>query len=87
MSVPSAFSMTLGLLPSITATHEFVVPKSIPMILKVREKIKMGNWEKVVLTLRSFSGTGGGVIFLMRSFVFLRVTLTCFVLSEMMIAG
>ena len=27
---PSAFSMTFGVLPSITATQEFVVPKSIP---------------------------------------------------------
>src|SRR6267142_3408937 len=30
---PSAFSITLGLLPSITATHELVVPRSIPMAL------------------------------------------------------
>src|ERR1700709_1279096 len=29
--MPSAFSMTLAVLPSITATHEFVVPRSIPM--------------------------------------------------------
>jgi len=29
---PSAFSITFGFYPSITATHEFVVPKSIPMI-------------------------------------------------------
>src|SRR5580658_7161715 len=29
--MPSAFSMTFGVLPSITATHEFVVPRSIPM--------------------------------------------------------
>jgi hypothetical protein len=29
--MPSAFSMTLAFLPSITATHEFVVPRSIPM--------------------------------------------------------
>jgi len=28
---PSAFSMTLGLPPSITATHELVVPRSMPM--------------------------------------------------------
>ena len=28
---PSAFSKTFGVLPSITATHEFVVPKSIPI--------------------------------------------------------
>src|SRR5438552_17604622 len=29
--MPSAFSMTFDVLPSITATHEFVVPRSIPM--------------------------------------------------------
>src|ERR1700730_149335 len=28
---PSAFSMTLALFPSITATQEFVVPRSIPI--------------------------------------------------------
>src|SRR5665213_457 len=31
--MPSAFSMTLGFLPSMTATHEFVVPRSMPMTL------------------------------------------------------
>src|ERR1700722_7829176 len=31
--VPSLFSMTLAALPSITATHEFVVPRSIPITL------------------------------------------------------
>src|ERR1051325_2079982 len=29
--MPSAFSITFGDFPSITATHEFVVPRSIPM--------------------------------------------------------
>src|SRR3981189_2866512 len=29
--MPSGFSITFGVLPSITATHEFVVPRSIPM--------------------------------------------------------
>lgn len=29
--LPSAFSITLATLPSMTATHEFVVPRSIPM--------------------------------------------------------
>src|ERR1041385_8560146 len=29
--MPSAFSITFDVLPSITATHEFVVPRSIPM--------------------------------------------------------
>ena len=28
---PSAFSITFAFLPSMTATHEFVVPRSIPM--------------------------------------------------------
>src|SRR6201996_4099518 len=31
--IPSAFSMTFGVVPSITATHELVVPRSIPMTL------------------------------------------------------
>ena len=32
---PSAFSMTLALSPSMIETHEFVVPKSIPIILAI----------------------------------------------------
>ena len=32
-NLPSAFSITLALFPSMTATHELVVPKSIPMML------------------------------------------------------
>src|SRR5215216_5925767 len=31
--MPSAFSITLALAPSITATHEFVVPRSMPITL------------------------------------------------------
>src|SRR5262245_14071532 len=31
--MPSAFSITFGVLPSITATHELVVPRSMPMTL------------------------------------------------------
>ena len=31
--LPSAFSSTLGSPPSRTATHELVVPRSIPMVL------------------------------------------------------
>src|SRR5258708_11080388 len=31
--MPSAFSMTFGFLPSITATQELVVPRSMPMTL------------------------------------------------------
>ena len=32
---PSAFSKTLACVPSITATHELVVPKSIPITLLI----------------------------------------------------
>jgi hypothetical protein len=32
---PSELGMTTGSPPSITATHELVVPKSIPMILGI----------------------------------------------------
>ena len=32
---PSVFSITLGFLPSIIATHEFVVPRSMPIILLI----------------------------------------------------
>ena len=32
---PSALGMTVGSPPSITATTEFVVPRSIPMILPI----------------------------------------------------
>src|SRR6266446_2778380 len=33
---PSAFSITLAVPPSMTATHEFVVPRSIPMTLAIQ---------------------------------------------------
>ncbi len=33
--LPSAFGMTTGSPPSMTATHEFVVPRSMPMILLI----------------------------------------------------
>jgi hypothetical protein len=32
LNKPSAFSNTFGVLPSMIATHELVVPKSIPII-------------------------------------------------------
>src|ERR1700760_2694207 len=32
---PSAFSMTLGALPSMTATHELVVPRSMPITFAI----------------------------------------------------
>jgi len=33
--LPSLFGITTGSLPSITATHELVVPRSIPIILPI----------------------------------------------------
>jgi len=36
---PSAFSMTFAFFPSMTATHEFVVPKSMPMTSFEYERI------------------------------------------------
>ena len=35
MLLPSALGMTLGDLPSMTATHEFVVPRSMPITLLI----------------------------------------------------
>src|SRR3954469_19819358 len=34
---PSAFSITVGSPPSRTAMHEFVVPRSMPMVLAIRD--------------------------------------------------
>src|SRR5688572_30980556 len=45
---PSEFSMTVGSPPSRTAMHEFVVPRSIPMVLPM--------WGKLLLCV----GFGGG---------------------------
>src|SRR5208283_5684017 len=41
--VPSLFSMTLAALPSITATHEFVVPRSIPITLLMETSCQKQN--------------------------------------------
>lgn len=38
LSLPSAFSITLGLPDSMTATHELVVPRSIPTMLKQKNQ-------------------------------------------------
>src|SRR5262245_47317202 len=35
MLAPSAFSSTLGFVPSMTATHELVVPRSMPITLAI----------------------------------------------------
>ena len=34
-TTPSAFSITFGVLPSMMATHELVVPRSMPIILLI----------------------------------------------------
>src|SRR5690242_14327110 len=41
--MPSAFSMTFGVLPSMTATHELVVPRSIPMTLPMVFPLNYGR--------------------------------------------
>src|SRR5262249_11549911 len=41
--MPSEFSMTLGLFPSITATHELVVPRSMPMTLPMSKTSLVGR--------------------------------------------
>ena len=35
---PSAFGMTVGSPPSMTAMHEFVVPRSMPITFAMRER-------------------------------------------------
>src|SRR5262249_40566940 len=49
--LPSALGMTTGSPPSMTATHEFVVPRSIPMILLIP---LLFFW-----TARALAGSGG----------------------------
>jgi hypothetical protein len=39
---PSLFSMTLGLPPSMIETHEFVVPRSMPMIFAMSVFLRSG---------------------------------------------
>lgn len=40
---PSEFSMTFGFLPSITATQELVVPKSIPITAPFTSELQDGT--------------------------------------------
>ena len=40
-NLPSAFSITLGLLDSMTATQELVVPRSMPTMLHNKAKAMM----------------------------------------------
>src|SRR5258708_2508392 len=41
--MPSAFSITFGVLPSMTATHELVVPRSMPMTLPMLLPLNCGR--------------------------------------------
>src|SRR6185437_9679428 len=41
---PSAFSITFGCLPSMMATHELVVPRSMPIILLMRTFVSLLDW-------------------------------------------
>jgi len=52
---PYVFSMTLGVLPSISATQELVVPRSIPMMVSpfLVEKVLKGEFLKMVLSIQS----------------------------------
>lgn len=52
---PYEFSMTLGVLPSISATQELVVPRSIPIIVSpfLVEKVLKRVFLKIVLIMLS----------------------------------
>jgi hypothetical protein len=42
--MPSAFSMTFGWLPSITATQELVVPRSMPITFDMVQNLMLLTW-------------------------------------------
>src|ERR1700679_1728501 len=46
---PSAFSITFGSLPSMMATHELVVPRSIPIILLMRTLVPLLHWRTLAV--------------------------------------
>ena len=48
---PSAFSITLGFLPSITATHELVVPRSIPITVPFTSELCERTEERAVMNI------------------------------------
>src|ERR1039458_9142833 len=52
--VPSWFEMTVGWPASMTATHEFVVPRSIPMIFPILQKPPQMSFSK---SIRDGGGT------------------------------
>jgi hypothetical protein len=44
---PSAFAITVGSPPSRTAMHEFVVPRSMPIVFAMRVCSFSGYWKKI----------------------------------------
>src|SRR5438552_3261761 len=52
---PSWFAITTGSPPSITATTEFVVPRSIPMILLIAKSSYLANTLENVFLYSSFN--------------------------------
>src|ERR1051326_7143158 len=54
MRLPSAFTMTFGSFPSMTATTELVVPRSMPMIFPITCSPSM-TWSDVSRPLSSFA--------------------------------
>src|SRR5436190_16879894 len=61
---PSAFGMTAGSPPSITATQELVVPRSIPMVLAIAPNLLVELRKSQSDGSRSGAGvfTGDGVL-------------------------
>src|SRR5690348_1484778 len=57
---PSAFSMTVGSPPSSTAMHEFVVPRSIPIVFPICVLLPVGrkNLSGSLADLREAPGFG-----------------------------
>src|SRR5580700_345062 len=49
---PSAFSITFGVLPSMMATHELVVPRSMPIILLMRTLVSLLHWRTLAGAFR-----------------------------------
>src|SRR5580698_5469441 len=49
---PSAFSITFGVLPSMMATHELVVPRSMPIILLMRTLVSLLQWRTLAGAFR-----------------------------------
>src|SRR5215472_15456466 len=49
---PSAFSITFGCLPSMIATHELVVPRSMPIILLMGTFVALLQWRMLAGAFR-----------------------------------